>query len=205
MKKFDEFYRQTTTQTVGELISEMPKHYPGDVTYQKDSGFNPVSLNNIKTYAVLAETEDYVFCFKESENKGYVFSLRELEEAKSSGSDVLPIMVVFLREGVYQNYKQAYKLRIRESFSRSSIASSWYNWYAYKYGGILSDTEHLQGGQKLWRSLIDKARSRGMNAYTISLNTNEIKKVDSSTPYEEIWSTDDSFKTKIILLTTSIQ
>lgn len=181
------------------LLTEMPKHYPGNISYMKDSKFTPISVRNISDYHVLADHDGLLYVVHPQQTFGFVFDLVEL---KSGKSEILPVMRVSLRDTNIKGYKQAHFLRIREAFSKTNIVKNWYLFYLDKFGGIVSDTEHLEGGKLLWQSLIKTATtSRGFTMTLYSLSTAQpIKQITVDTPIDDIWSTDDSKKDLVLVL-----
>lgn len=179
------------------ILEEMPQYYPGTISYQKDSKFTPISVRNISDYIVLGEVDEFLYTVHPDNTMGFVFHIPDLQ---SKAQSVIPVMRVSLRDSPLE-YKQAYFLRIRESFSKSNIASTWYNLYVDKFGGIVSDNEHLEGGKKLWLSFIKKATANPSYKITkIDLDSMEkVANITSNTPESDIWSVDDSNK-KIVLV-----
>jgi hypothetical protein len=179
------------------ILEEMPQYYPGDVTYQKDSKFTPISMRNISDYIVLGELDEFVYVVHPDQTMGFVFNISDLQKKENT---VIPVMRVSLRDTPL-GYKQAHFLRIREAFSKSNVTSTWYNLYIDKFGGIVSDNEHLEGGKRLWRSFIKKATADP--TYKISkvdLNTMEYSDfITTNTPESEIWSVDASKKGTVLV------
>lgn len=173
------------------LLQEMPKYYSGDVVYQKDTKFTPISVRNVGDYIVLGALDDYLYTIHPNQEVGYVFSIPELQAGKQT---VLPVMRVSLRDTPIKNYKQAYFLRIREAFSKQNVTSTWYELYVDKYKGIVSDKEHLEGGQKLWKSFIKKASvDPSIKIYSANIETGDVidDNITTQTPEDQIWSTDN--------------
>ena len=179
------------------ILEEMPQYYPGDVTYQKDSKFTPISMRNISDYIVLGELDEFVYVVHPDQTMGFVFHVPDLQK---KDNNVIPVMRVSLRDTPL-GYKQAHFLRIREAFSKSNVTSTWYNLYIDKFGGIVSDNEHLEGGKRLWRSFIKKATADP--TYKISkvdLDTMEYSdSITTNTPESEIWSVDASKKGTVLV------
>lgn len=202
INSFEDYYQQfmhKDSRTIESLL-EMPQHYASEVvTYQKDSKFSPVSPNNLKTYRELGFIDDFIYLVHPNEENGYVINVNELERAIKKRRDVLPAMVVSLRD-TKLGIKQAHALRTREKYSRTNVATNWYVLYVKTFNAIVSDFEHLEGGMLLWRSLIDKAYSRLLKATTYSFDTGETKVVDADTPYEEIWSKTPEKRNVVIIL-----
>ena len=179
------------------ILEEMPQYYPGDVTYQKDSKFTPISMRNISDYIVLGELDEFVYVVHPDQTMGFVFHVPDLQKKENT---VIPVMRVSLRD-TSLGYKQAHFIRIREAFSKSNVTSTWYNLYVDKFGGIVYDNEHLEGGKRLWRSFIKKATADP--TYKISkvdLDTMEYSDfITTNTPESEIWSVDASKKGTVLV------
>jgi hypothetical protein len=124
-------------------------HYDSPLTYQKDSKFIPVGINSIKRMSVLLNAGGFLFVYKGS--SGFVFNEDEIEQA-IDGDNILPVMVVKLRDSNINGWKQAHGLRIRENHADESVAKNWYLSYVQQVSPIVSDTEHLQGGYMLWNT-----------------------------------------------------
>lgn len=191
MSKFKEFYKNYVEN---ELLVEMPQYYPGQITYQSDKKFFPISKNNISTYKKIGDNGDYSFFVHPSGDRGYVFSNSEL---KDSENDVQPSMVVSFRDTSF-GFKQAHSLRIRSKDARQNLATIFYILYVETFGGIVSDKEHLEGGKTLWRSLINNADSRNLKVFIVK--NNEKIKIDKTTPDNEIWSVGPDKKENVIIL-----
>ena len=170
----------------GEMLLEMPQHYKGDVTYQKDSKFTRISQGNFKRYAVLHQDQRYTYTLGPVGTFGHVFETSEILNPPALG--MLPVMSVELRDTNIKGYKQAHHLRIRESQSSRGVATTWYCKYVDFAGGIVSDFEHLEGGKIMWRSFVKAAADRG---YVISLHDTQTGKsvpVGAKTSDFDIWS-----------------
>jgi hypothetical protein len=109
-------------------------------------------------------------------------------------------MTLSLRPADIKSYKQAYRLRIRENFSIMGVATHWYFSYARKFGGIVSDFEHLEGGKALWKSFVRTADDNGFKISLVNSRTGTWMPIDSSTPDGFIWSRDDTLFTDVIVL-----
>lgn len=202
MLSFEEYYKEHFIETATTLQSllEMPQYFPAkQMVYQKDSRFLPISPNNIASYDAIGNDGAFVYVVHPNRAIGYAINVEDLKQAIGNKTDVLPAMTVSLRDTTL-NIKQAHALRIRERYSRSSVATRWYVFYVMRFGAIASDFEHLEGGMLLWKSLIGKAKQRNLEAHTHSFDTNEDKHVDASTPFEEIWSTTPDKKNTVIVL-----
>lgn len=198
---------QEFAKASGRLKSllEMPQHYPSqEILYQKDVKFLPVSTNNIASYVVIGNDGDFEYVVHPHRTSGYAINLGELKHALKTKNDVLPAMVVSLRDTPL-GMKQAHALRIRERYGRNHVATDWYVGYVQRFNAIASDFEHLEGGMLLWRSLIDNAKQRGLEVCTHSFDANETKPVDASTPLEEIWSTTPEKRNMVIILKKHLQ
>jgi hypothetical protein len=193
MGKFKDFYKNFLSESL-ETVLEMPQHYPGDIHYQAEGKFVPISKNNVKSYIFLGSDGDYTFYLHPSKENGYVFRNDNLED---SGNDVQPSMIVSLRDTPF-GFKQAHKLRIKEKDSRRNITTTWYLLYAQREGGVVSDFEHLEGGKTLWRSLVNNAESRGFKVFL--LKNSEKLPISKETPDSEIWNTDPSGRQTLIML-----
>lgn len=171
----------------------MPQHYPGNITYQKDNKFTPISIRNITDYNIIHDDGDFVYMVDSGQTTGYVFDINDLQKRNQH---VLPVMRVSLRDTPIKGYKQAFHLRIREAYSKNNITSNWYDNYVKHYGGIVSDCEHLEGGKQLWKSFIKKAPN---NVYLYDLATNEQIPIASEMNDEDIWSKDSTKKNLVIV------
>jgi hypothetical protein len=190
------------------ILLEMPQHYKGEVAYQKDSKFRPISVNNIKDRMLQLGVDDdanpfegNIYAVSKHLVEGFIFNG---DDFKTDKLDIVPIMHLSLRDSGVGNLKQAHNLRIRESYSGLNLVQSWYDYYIKYEGGIVSDREHLQGGKILWLKLIKMAeRDPRMTATLFDLDTQETinNDVNSSTPDDEIWSNDASKKNHVIVLT----
>ena len=178
-------------KTFKEFLLEMPKHYPGNITYQKDNKFTPISLRNIQDYTVLHDDGEFVYMVDPHNTTGFVFPLSDLDTTTL----VIPAMRVSLRDSGVKNYKQAFYLRIRETYSKKNITSTWYNYYVKMFGGIVSDNEHLEGGKALWKSFI----RNNEDVYLVDTDTNRIILINKDWRDDMIWSTNDSKKNIVIV------
>lgn len=179
------------------ILEEMPQYYPSEVTYQKDSKFTPISVRNLNDYTVLGEVDEFLYVVHPEQTMGFVFYIPDLQKKEQT---VIPVMRVSLRDTPLK-YKQAHFLRIRESFSKSNITSTWYNLYVDKFGGIVSDNEHLEGGKNLWMSFIKKVTNDpSYRIYSVDLDNGERSgNITTETPESEIWSLDSSNKNKVMV------
>lgn len=180
-----------------QFLLEMPKHYPGDIVYQKDTKFTPISIRNIQDYKLLYEDGEFVYLVDPSNTTGFVFDVNDL---RGKSQDILPAMRVSLRDSGIKNYKQAFFLRIREAYSKKNITSTWYNSYVKMFGGIVSDNEHLEGGKALWKSFIKQSfTDKSKKVYLIDKDTGSPMTIPIDWNDEMIWSKDDSKKNLVIV------
>jgi len=126
------------------LLTEMPQHYKGDIAYQKDTKFLPVSKNNIGRFIELGQDEHHVYYVHPELTYGYVFNIEDLE---SDQKHIRPIMSLQLRDSGVGDLRQPFRLRIMAGASQQGITKAWYYNYINKYGGLVSDIEHLEGGK----------------------------------------------------------
>lgn len=195
---FEEFLK-SNHKTGKSLLKEMPQYYRGKVSYQKDSKFIPISMANFKSYEILGEDAELVFCVDASHTTGFVFAQDDVKRSPRAG--MVPLMRVALRETPLKGYKQAYALRIQERASRKGIATSWYLLYVNRFGGIVSDFEHLEGGKILWKSFLETAALRNLKISTYNFDTGELTPINAANiSDEEIWSEDDSKRNLVIVL-----
>ena len=122
--------------------------------YQNDSKFIKVGVNSIRRMQVLLNAGGFLFVHKDS--SGFVFKEDEVAAA-SDGDNLLPVMVVKLRDSGIKNYKQAHGLRIREHHADESVAKNWYFQYIKQVAPIVSDKDHLHGGYLLWKHFLKQA------------------------------------------------
>lgn len=188
----------STNKTGAQIIQEMPQYYPGKISYQKDSKFIPISMRNFQGYTILGEDAEFIFAIDSHGTTGFVFSKMDIKRAPRSG--VIPVLRVALRDSEILGLKQAHALRIRASYSQKGIATAWYMLYVEKYGGIVSDFEHLEGGKRLWKSFIDTAVDRGLKVSTYNLDNNKETPVGPETPEAEIWSKDQALHNQLLVL-----
>lgn len=180
-------------------IDETPQYLPGAVSYQADVRFPPVSRGNLKAYTILGKDDVCVYMVDPGLEFGYVFDRQDYE---SKSPSCLAVMALKLRPAPLQGYRQAYNLRIRQSYARHNVTTTWYLLYTQKYGGIVSDYEHLTGGKRLWRSLVNNASWRNMKAELYDADTHERIDINKDTPDSHIWSTDRKRRNQVIVLLT---
>jgi len=187
MKRFDEW-----------ILTEMPQYYQGNITYQKDNKFQPISVRNLYDYTIMGDSMGLVYAVHPNRTFGFVF---DFNNQKQNDQFITPVMHLSLRDTIFGDYRQAHNLRIKQSYSKTGIASNWYDFYIKSFGGIVSDREHLEGGKTLWISFIKKATNN--SSYRISLadsTTGDIlEKVTSNTPEDNIWSKDKSKKDIVLI------
>jgi len=181
------------------VLEEMPKYYPGEIIYQKDTKFTPISVRNIQDYNVIGDADGFLYVVHPNQTVGFAFLLDDIQSRKNN---IVPVMRVALRDTNINGLKQAYQLRIRESFSKANVTSAWYQYYVNYYGGIVSDAAHLEGGKALWKSFIKKASNDpSVNIRTVNADNGETINPDVTidTPENEIWSTDDSNQNVVLV------
>lgn len=186
------------------ILEEMPQHYPSStISYQKDEKFIPISKRNIQNYIKLGNIDGFLFMVDQDNMFGFVFDMKDLI---NDNNKVLPVMRLSLRDTNINGYKQAHFLRIRKSYAQNNLTSTFYDLYVDKFGGIVSDFEHLEGGKTLWKSLIKNAsNSLERNISLINNKTGEVinKDITNLTDEDTIWSKDSSLK-DIVLVYTKI-
>jgi len=179
----EELQRSSKTNQLDEMV-----HYPKKITkpdYQKPENFPDISLDNIKSMDLLHRDVDFLYV--KSGIIGYIFDLSDMDK---SSTTVKPILHVYLRDSVF-GLKQAYKLRIQYKYAKNNLARTWYMNYIEKVGPIVSDTEHLEGGYRLWKSFIKHVTvDAGTTIKMVDKNTEEVilDKVTVDTPEESMWS-----------------
>ena len=181
-------------------LRESPQYLPGEYTYRDDSKFEPVSKRNFSTYIVIYADDDFTYAVDSNHRRGYVILTSEHDN--DAVRAYTPVLVLGLRDTKIKGYKQAYGLRIRKSYAKIGIAAKWYVEYAKKFGGIVSDFEHLEGGKNLWRSFVNKADLHSLKiSYVDSLYAPDKQvHVDANTPDSDIWTTDEVFRQRLLVL-----
>ena len=181
-----------------QFLLEMPKYYPGEVTYMNPDKFVPISYRNILDYSYLGDDEHNGYFITPDHTSGFVFSLATLEEKPDK---VVPIMRLSLRPSNVKGYKQVHGLRIQEAYSKTNITSHWYDLYLKEFGGIVSDFEHLEGGKLLWKSFIKRSMDSLRHVVSIydGVSGEIIKQVTPHTSEDEIWSLDSSKKNLVLV------
>ena len=177
----------------------MPKYYPGKFEYQKDSKFESISVRNALSYIVLDQDREYTHLIHPGQGGGFVFLTSELEDGRQHA---VPVMRVSLRDTQIKGYKQAHYLRIRESFATCNTTTKWYALYVERYGGVVSDREHLEGGKALWRAFTKMAESFRFKVSLVNIQTQEVLIADvaASTTDAEIWSTDSALIDAVMVM-----
>lgn len=181
------------------ILNEMPQYYSGAIIYQKENKFNPISVRNISDYILLGELNGFLFVVHPQQTGGFVINGSDLD---NNTQKIIPAMHLSLRDTNIKGYKQAHHLRIQEKYSKMNLTSKWYDLYINKFGGIVSDLEHLEGGKTLWWSFIKNIKDSPM--FNISLVDKEtgdiiIDKVTEETPQDAIWSKDATHKNKVLV------
>lgn len=181
------------------LLLEMPQYYPSTdgMVYMSAEKFIPISRQNLATYTVLAHRDGFIFVVHPDNHDGFVFDERDLQ---TGANPLIPVLRVSLRDTPL-GYKQAHFLRIRKEYARQNIATTFYSAYVEKFGGIVSDTEHLDGGKVLWKALIKSAQEKGRVTKLVDLATGNvlIPSVTESTPEDAVWSNDASHKNHVLI------
>jgi hypothetical protein len=194
------YYREMRAPdgTTGKHIEQMPQLYPGEIVYQNDTQFTPISMRNFGDYTILGRDSDLTYTLDPQCTTGFVFANDDIARKPSLG--LVPAMRVALRESSLKPYKQAYRLRIRYSFAMKGVASSWYLLFCDKYGGIVSDFEHLGGGKAIWKSFVRTAFDRGFRISIVDTQTGDWTLVTQDIPETAIWSLDGSKKSVVLVL-----
>lgn len=183
-------------QSFAQFLVEMPQHYPGKVTYQKDGKFIPISSRNAHEFKVLGDDGDFVFTLDTSGNAGYIFLLKDFS---GDAQHIVPVLRVLLRDSGIEDYKQAHSLRIRESFAKNNLTTHWYLLYIEKVGPIVSDTEHLEGGYILWKSFLKMSKSGKVKLSIYDREKKEETPVINQSE-EDIWKQDSSGKNIVLIM-----
>ncbi len=166
--------------------------------YEKDSFFTRVTMRNFSDYPVLAKDLYFTYAIDPQQTMGFVFDNDDVKQRPSLG--MLPAMSLRLRESGIKSWKQAYKLRIRYAYAMKGVATTWYLNYVEKFGGLVSDFEHLEGGKALWKSFIRTASDRGLRISVVNTATWQSRTVGLSTPEAQIWSIDETLKKCALVL-----
>ena len=189
---------RTNATTATELSKRAMQHHPGSIVYQKDSKFTPISVRNFGDFKLLLQDDDCTYTIDPQRTAGFVFANEEVARNPSLG--LFPAMRLALRESGIKGYKQAYQLRIRQTFATKGVATSWYLAYVDEFGGIVSDFDHLEGGKCLWKSFVRTALDRGLRISLVDTGTGVWKSVDRETPETDMWSSDSSKRRLILVL-----
>lgn len=176
----------------------MPQYYPGEMQYQQDSLFTRITMRNYGDYVVLGTDVYHTYAVDPQQTTGFVIDNDDIEQKPSLG--MLPALSLRLRESGIKSWKQAYKLRIRYACAMKGIATSWYVAYVERYGGLVSDFEHLEGGKALWKSFVRTASERGLRISIVDTASGHAMQVGPDTSEDKIWSTDASLKSGALLL-----
>lgn len=189
-----------------EFLIEMPQHYSGALVYQKDSKFIPQSLGNISRMEVLGQAGDFLFLVHPKQTSGSVFLLTDIFDSKGEYHqdvhEVLPVLSLSLRDSDVLHFKQAFRLRIRESYGGEKAASLWYQFYLKRFGNIVSDIEHLEGGKQLWKSFIKSTEfleNSKISSFDVDKKKIVHEEVTINTPENELWSQDNSLKSLVLV------
>lgn len=184
---------------MGELrLVESPQLHDSPIVYMSDAKFTPTSLRNFGDYILLDRDDQFSYVAHPDMSFGYVFDSKDVAEIPSLG--LFPVLRLQLRDSSLKGYKQAFRLRIRESYAKQGVASNWYFAYVAKIGGIVSDTEHLEGGKRLWKSFVRTAADRGLRISLVDTASGTWTPVDGSTPDDVIWTTSPAGKLRVLVL-----
>lgn len=183
--------------TTGRNLLEAPQHYAGDVVYMRPENFGKTSRGNFASYTLLGNDHRFVYVVNSQLTAGAVFLASDVE---SDATDFVPVTSLLLRESPYRGYRQAYRLRVRKDYARLNASTNWYLLFVQRYGGIVSDAEHLEGGRLLWRSLLDGAASRGFRASVFDTTTGTKAPISSETADTELWTADQAGRQKLLVL-----
>lgn len=187
--------------TTGQVLLEMPQHYPGKIVYQSDQHFTPIAVRNFGDYIILGHDEDYTYAVDPQETTGFAFTQLSIIDQPRTG--LIPVLRVSLRDSGIKGYKQAHRLRIRQEHALKGVATNWYTFYVDTVGGIVSDFEHLEGGKRLWRLFVDTALHRGFQVTLMDTHTGEQTVVGADTPDGLIWSLDATKKPVVLIMERS--
>ena len=189
--------------TFAQYLKEKPQYYPGRIVYQKDSKFIKISRNNLSRYEVLGDVGGFLFLVDPSNSAGYVF---DDADVRGTSHAITPVMHLSLRDSGFNNLRQAYKLRIKSTYSQQNIATTWYKLYVKNKGGIVSDTEHLEGGKTLWKSFLSHP-GEGYQVSIVNLDTKQEMPITTTADIDQlekdIWSKDKSKRNIVLVLSTN--
>ena len=184
---------------MGELaLVESPQLYGGPIVYQKDAKFVPIPLRNFGDYTLLDQNDQFIYALHPSGSAGFVFLASDVKSKPSLG--MFPVMIVQLRDTQIKGYKQAHSLRIRQAYAMQGIATNWYVAYVQKFGGIVSDMAHLEGGKRLWKSFVRTAVDRGLRISMVDTASGAVTPVDGNTPDGVIWTASPAGKLRVLVL-----
>lgn len=182
----------------GRDLQESPQYFPGPVSYQKDAKFRPITARNFSDYQVLGADLDFTYAIDPQHTTGFVFTNDDVANPPSVG--MVPVVYAALKDSNVQAYKQVYKLRIRQAFALKGVTTAWYLRYANKFGGIVSDFEHLEGGKRLWKGLVRTASEHGFKTSVADTRTGERFPIGPDTPDSFIWSLDAERRPIVLVL-----
>lgn len=184
--------------TTGKDVLNMPQYYPSEMPYQKDALFTRITMRNFGDYRVLGQDLYRTYAIDPQHTMGFAFDNDDIEKRPSLG--MLPAMSLRLRDSGIKTWKQAYRLRIRHAFAMKGVATSWYISYTQRFGGLVSDFEHLEGGKALWKSFVRTAAERGLSISVVDTASGQSKPVSEATTDDEIWSVDAALKGHVLVL-----
>lgn len=165
-------------ETISDVINEMAVRYNGDVNYDKEKKFLPISSPSISRMRVLSTSDDFVCTLAGDE--GFIFVAQEL-----GGEETRPVMRLKLRRD--RVYPQVYGLRIQERVADRGLAKLWYKSFIDRVGPIMSDREHLQGGHLLWKSLL-RFGKRSPRHEVVLFDVDAEKVVTTDPEESDVWS-----------------
>ena len=181
-----------------DRVDESPQHFSSGYTYQAPAKFAPVNPGNFNALERLGRDGLFTYMLQAAGSVGYVFRNEDVGEPHRVGP--YPIMHVSLRDSGIRGYMQAHHLRVMERYARLGAATGWYVRYVERFGGVVSDFEHLDGGKALWRSLVNTALDRGLRASLVNTTTGTWTHVNRDTADEQIWSKDASLRGHVLVL-----
>jgi hypothetical protein len=166
-----------------ELLTNS-QYRPDDSVYLKDTKFGPVSIRNTRSHTLLAQNDSFTYYIGQQGTSGFVFLSRDLEG--DTDRDVVPAMSLLLGESGIKGYKQAQRLRIRQSLAHLAISTAWYLSCVDLLGSIVSDVDDLEGGRDHCRTLVNAAIRHGLKEAVVNLQTQEWNIVTPETPDTEL-------------------
>ena len=182
----------------GKQLMESPQYFPGSMAYQKDSKFRPIGAGNFGTFTVIEQDSEFVYAINPQLNTGFVFTATDVANPPKIG--MTPVLYVQLRKTGIKGYLQAHHLRIRHAYAQQGVATRWYMAYVHRYGGIVSDFEHLEGGKRLWRMFVNTATARGFKISLVDTVTGTWTPLGVETPDSTVWSLDASKRELVLVL-----